>query len=57
MLHRTNEWLSVFAPRIGLEVTFVDGTDVQAYAGAVKSNTTMLYAGDPAPRHHGCWCA
>ena len=44
----TFEWLDIWAPRLGVAVTFVDGTDIDAYARAIQPNTTVLYAESPA---------
>jgi cystathionine beta-lyase/cystathionine gamma-synthase len=35
-------------PRFGIETTFVDGTDVAAYAAAIRPETRILYVETPA---------
>ena len=44
----TFEWLDIWGPRLGIEVSFVDGTRVDEYAAAIKDNTAVLYAETPA---------
>eukprot|EP00054_Salpingoeca_dolichothecata_P008521 m.48364 g.48364 ORF g.48364 m.48364 type:complete len:313 (+) comp17786_c0_seq1:395-1333(+) len=41
------EWLDLFAPRLGIEVTFVDATNVQNYKEAFQPNTKIVYAETP----------
>mmetsp|Transcript_155203 Transcript_155203/g.376953 ORF Transcript_155203/g.376953 Transcript_155203/m.376953 type:complete len:293 (-) Transcript_155203:1132-2010(-) len=40
----THEFLDTFGPRLGLEVTYVDGCDIDAYEAAIRPNTAVLYA-------------
>lgn len=40
----THEWLDIFAPRLGVDVTYVDGMDAGAYAAALRDSTAVLYA-------------
>jgi cystathionine beta-lyase/cystathionine gamma-synthase len=35
-------------PRLGITTTFVDGTSIDAYAAAIRPNTTLLYAETPS---------
>ena len=44
----TFEWLAIWGPRLGIDVTFVDATDVGAYAAALRPTTALLYAETPA---------
>jgi methionine-gamma-lyase len=44
----TFEWLDIWGPRLGIEVTFVDATDISNYAAAIQPNTKVLYAETPA---------
>ena len=44
----TYEWLELWGPRLGIEVSFVDATDVANYAAALRPNTKLLYAESPA---------
>jgi methionine-gamma-lyase len=44
----TFEWLAIWGPRQGIDVTFVDATDVGAYAAALRPTTALLYAETPA---------
>jgi O-succinylhomoserine sulfhydrylase len=40
--------LANWAPRFGVEVTFVDGPDVEAWRAAVRPNTTLCFVETPA---------
>jgi methionine-gamma-lyase len=44
----TFEWLAIWGPRLGIEVSFVDSTDIGQYEAALRPNTTLLYAETPA---------
>jgi cystathionine beta-lyase/cystathionine gamma-synthase len=44
----TSKLLSHWLPRLGIEVTTVDQTDVQAFAGAVRPQTKLIYVESPA---------
>jgi len=44
----THEVLSGILPGMGVEVTFVDGSDMAAWKAAVRPNTRMFYAETPA---------
>jgi O-acetylhomoserine/O-acetylserine sulfhydrylase-like pyridoxal-dependent enzyme len=44
----TSEWFSTFAPRLGIDVTFIDPSNIQNYANSIKPNTKVLYAETPA---------
>ena len=44
----THEWLSIWGPRLGIDVTLVDATTVSNYADAIRPNTRLLYAETPA---------
>ncbi|MDR7510392.1 MAG: aminotransferase class I/II-fold pyridoxal phosphate-dependent enzyme [Armatimonadota bacterium] len=43
----TSELLRVVAPRLGIEVTFIDGMDVEAYERALRPVTRLLYIETP----------
>ena len=43
----TKVLLSEYLPRFGVETTWVDGTDNEEIASAVRSNTTVLYLESP----------
>lgn len=43
----TTKFLSSWAPKFGIETTFVDTTDYDQYARAVKPNTKLLYLESP----------
>ncbi len=43
----TSALLRKFLPRFGVEHTFVDGTDVQAIAAAIRPNTRVLFLESP----------
>ena len=40
--------LNVWAPRFGVETTLVDGPDLEAWRGAVRSNTKVFFLESPA---------
>ena len=44
----TFEWLSTWGPRLNIEVTFVDATEISNYEEAMRSNTRLLYAESPS---------
>ena len=44
----TYEWLSIWGPRLGIDVTLVDATTVSNYADAMTASTRLLYAETPA---------
>jgi cystathionine beta-lyase/cystathionine gamma-synthase len=44
----TSEFLTEIIPKYGIEVTFVDSTDVSNYEKAIKSSTRLLYGESPA---------
>ncbi|WP_282939080.1 PLP-dependent aspartate aminotransferase family protein [Paenibacillus sp. RC67] len=43
----TRELLSVFLTQYGVETTFVDGTSMDAFQAAVRSNTRVMYLESP----------
>ncbi|MBE1444149.1 trans-sulfuration enzyme family protein [Paenibacillus sp. OAS669] len=43
----TRELLSVFLTQYGVETTFVDGTSMEAFHAAVRSNTRVMYLESP----------
>lgn len=36
----THEWLCTFGERLGIQVSFVDGSSAQQYEAAIRDNTT-----------------
>ncbi|TQR10134.1 trans-sulfuration enzyme family protein [Psychrobacillus soli] len=44
----THHFLTVLAPRFGIEFDFVDCTDLEAVAASIKSNTKVLYIETPS---------
>lgn len=44
----TSGLLNYFESALGIQVTFVDGTDPEAYESALKTNTKVLYLESPA---------
>jgi cystathionine beta-lyase/cystathionine gamma-synthase len=43
----TNKLMENFLPRYGVDCTFVDGTDVENFKKAIRSNTKILYLESP----------
>lgn len=43
----TNKFLSQWLPRLGVETTFVDTTDYEQHARAIRPNTKLLYVESP----------
>ena len=41
------KFLSTWAPKLGIETTFVDTVDYEQHARAIRANTTLLYAESP----------
>ncbi len=44
----TSRLLREHLPKFGIETTFVDGSQVEAYAAALQANTRLLYAETPS---------
>jgi cystathionine beta-lyase/cystathionine gamma-synthase len=42
-----NKFLSQWAPKVGIETTFVDATDYEQHARAIRPNTKLLYVESP----------
>ena len=42
------EWLTIYGPRLNIDVTFVDACDIRNYQDAMQDNTRLLYAESPA---------
>lgn len=43
----TNHFFSNILKKIGIETTFIDGTDIENFKAALKSNTTVFYLESP----------
>jgi cystathionine beta-lyase/cystathionine gamma-synthase len=43
----THKFLSQWLPKLGVETTFVDPTDYEQYAGAIRPSTRLLYIESP----------
>jgi len=44
----TYVWLTIWGPRMNIDVTFVDATDIDNYKEAMRENTRLLYCESPA---------